>query len=347
MKSGFKKKLAVLLSCALVLGMGLEASAAGTRVEDDGTMVGLVNGFRAAGADCDQVGFIGPSQALTVDSYLTELAMQRAEEIAVSFSHTRPDGSTVTSAGLCEGENIAYGTGLGANGAYQLWREDGLPYDQQGHRRNMLEPGYVAIGIGHVQYNGNDYWVQEFGRTVRGGTPAPVDPAPEEPAGPQYSFTGGAGSSWTSGSTDPLVITCDGDFSKFVSVSIDGVTVDSGNYDAWAGSTVVSLKPAFLETLGGGTHTYRVDFTDGAAETTFTVDTAASVQPDSSNSSNSTNSTNSTNGTNGTNSVNKSPRTGETAPASTTSNSTIIFSIVLLIALSGVAAAGLKIRKRA
>ena len=80
MKSGFKKRLAALLSCALVLGMGMETSAAGTRVSDDGTMVSLVNGFRATGADCDQVGFMGPSQALAVDSYLTELAMQRAEE---------------------------------------------------------------------------------------------------------------------------------------------------------------------------------------------------------------------------------------------------------------------------
>ncbi len=342
MKSGFKKRLAALLSCALVLGMGMETSAAGTRVSDDGTMVSLVNGFRATGADCDQVGFMGPSQALAVDSYLTELAMQRAEEIAVNFSHTRPDGSMVTTAGLCEGENIAMGTGLGANGAFQLWREDNKSYDGQGHRRNMLEPGYVAIGIGHVQYNGEDYWVQEFGRTVRGGTPAPVEPAPEqptpedptqpapeEPAGPQYSFTGGAGAAWTPGSSDPLVITCDGDFSKFAGITIDGAAVDPSNYDAWSGSTVVSLKPEFLQSLSVGTHIYRVNYTDGAAETSFTIENASAAQPGS------------------TNSGNKSPRTGESTPVSTTSNSTVILSIVMLIALSGAAVTGMKLRKRA
>nr|WP_302142282.1 hypothetical protein [uncultured Schaedlerella sp.] len=206
----------------------------------------------------------------------------------------------------------------------------------------MLEPGYVAIGIGHVQYNGEDYWVQEFGRTVRGGTPAPVEPAPEqptpedptqpapeEPAGPQYSFTGGAGAAWTPGSSDPLVITCDGDFSKFAGITIDGAAVDPSNYDAWSGSTVVSLKPEFLQSLSVGTHIYRVNYTDGAAETSFTIENASAAQPGS------------------TNSGNKSPRTGESTPVSTTSNSTVILSIVMLIALSGAAVTGMKLRKRA
>lgn len=53
MKLGFKKGLAAVLTCALVLGMGMETSAAGTRVADDGTLVSLVNQFRATGADCD------------------------------------------------------------------------------------------------------------------------------------------------------------------------------------------------------------------------------------------------------------------------------------------------------
>lgn len=341
MKLGFKKGLAAVLTCALVLGMGMETSAAGTRVADDGTMVSLVNQFRATGADCDQVGFMGPSGALTVDSYLTELAMQRAEEIAVSFSHTRPDGTMVTTSGLSEGENIAMGTSMGASGAFQIWKEDGLPYAQQGHRRNMLDSGYVAIGIGHVRYNGADYWVQEFGRSIRGGQPEqPSQPEqPEQPSAPQYSFTAGAGSTWVPGSSDPLVITCDGDFSKFTGITISGVDIDPSWYDAWSGSTVISLKPEFLNSLSLGMYTLRVNYTDGAAETNFTINTDAPVQDDTTTGTNGNN-------TNATNSTNKSPQTGEhMTKTQSMPGMTVVVSLLVLLAAASIVT-GMKLRKR-
>ena len=44
---------------------------------------------------------------------------------------------------------------------------------------------------------------------------------------------------------------------------------------------MVTLKAAYLSTLALGGHILRIDFTDGYAETTFTVRTAATpVEPD-------------------------------------------------------------------
>lgn len=108
---------------------------------------------------------------LTYDYELEKVAMQRAAEIAVSFSHTRPNGEICFTAypsaysNTNRGENIAYGY-TSANSVYMGWREDNDDYDGQGHRRNMLSSGYNSIGIGHVVYKGAHYWVQEFSSKV-------------------------------------------------------------------------------------------------------------------------------------------------------------------------------------
>lgn len=107
-------------------------------------------------------------QPLKYDAELEKIAMQRAAECALKFSHTRPDGTKCFSAfaGYSYwplGENIAVGTSLStAESAFVLWREDDRSYSGQGHRRNMLGE-FTTIGIGHVVYNGVHYWAQAFG----------------------------------------------------------------------------------------------------------------------------------------------------------------------------------------
>ena len=109
---------------------------------------------------------------LNYDYGLEEIAMQRAAEIAVSFSHTRPDGSSCFTAKsksghTSYGENIAYGYSS-ASSVFVAWREDNDKYSGQGHRRNMLNEGFTQVGIGHAVVNGKHYWVQEFGYSSTG-----------------------------------------------------------------------------------------------------------------------------------------------------------------------------------
>ena len=97
---------------------------------------------------------------------LEEIAMQRAAEIALSFSHTRPDNTRCFTALASDGtrsygENIAAGTTT-ANAAFTLWREDDKKYSGQGHRRNMLKTDFQAVGVGHAVVGGVHFWVQEF-----------------------------------------------------------------------------------------------------------------------------------------------------------------------------------------
>lgn len=106
-------------------------------------------------------------QALTYDYALEQTAMLRAAEIAVSFSHDRPNGTECFDAFpsfplYAIGENIAAGQTT-AKGAFTSWREDDYGYGGQGHRRNMLNGAFASVGIGHVTLNGIHYWVQNFG----------------------------------------------------------------------------------------------------------------------------------------------------------------------------------------
>ena len=116
---------------------------------------------------------------LKYDADLEAMAMQRVAEIGLLFSHTRPDGtacSTALPSGFTDqGENIAVGYNS-ATAAMQGWKETDEPYSGQGHRRNMLDPDYNAVGVAHAVVGGTHYWVQEFGKKT---TPNETLPDPE------------------------------------------------------------------------------------------------------------------------------------------------------------------------
>ncbi len=94
---------------------------------------------------------------------------------------------------------------------------------------------------------------------------------PQTPETPEYRIMEGAGQSWTKGSTDGLVIRGDGDYAKFTGVTVDGVLLDIGNYEASSGSTVITLKAEYLNALSPGEHTIAILWTDGSAETTVSI----------------------------------------------------------------------------
>lgn len=95
---------------------------------------------------------------LRVDTELMQAARVRAEEIARSFSHTRPDGSswrTVSDAAY--GENIARGQKT-ADKVMAAWMSS------DGHRQNILREGYQSIGVCCYRSGSVYYWVQLFGK---------------------------------------------------------------------------------------------------------------------------------------------------------------------------------------
>ncbi len=100
-------------------------------------------------------------------------------------------------------------------------------------------------------------------------------PAPDPTPAPQYSILEGANSTWTQGIDGSLAIRGDGEVAKFLDVKVDGVIVDKANYTVIAGSTIVTFKPDYMQTLTVGSHTFEMIWSDGAAETNFTVNRKA------------------------------------------------------------------------
>lgn len=101
--------------------------------------------------------------ALTIDTKVTAAANVRAREIKQSFAHTRPDGTSFSTAlkeqGVTyrgSGENIAWGQ-KSPEEVMNAWM------GSDGHRANILNENYKNIGVGYYQdANGVKYWVQLF-----------------------------------------------------------------------------------------------------------------------------------------------------------------------------------------
>ena len=121
-----------------------------------------------------------------------------------------------------------------------------------------------------------DHTYQNGKCTVCGAAaPAPVEPTPggsgiiitPEATGP--AFLSGANQTVAVGGS--AVFRIDYSYATFRSVAVDGVTLTPANYTTWEGSTCVKLTPAYVKTLGIGTHTLSVYFDGATATTTFTV----------------------------------------------------------------------------
>ena len=145
-------------------------------------MLDMINEFRTGNDawywDEDNETQIKPTLTSFVYDYtLEQVAMQRAAEIVVNYSHTRPDGTRCFTAlndfgytyWMSIGENIAIGY-QSAEDVFNAWQETNENYNGQGHRRNMLNSSFNRIGIGHASYNGVECWVQEFAQASRGNT---------------------------------------------------------------------------------------------------------------------------------------------------------------------------------
>ena len=91
------------------------------------------------------------------------------------------------------------------------------------------------------------------------------------PGSVDYEILEGANTSWEQNSDGSLSIRGSGAISKFVGVKVDGNLVDVKNYTVKEGSTIVTLKADYLNTLSVGNHTFEIIWTDGTASTRFTV----------------------------------------------------------------------------
>lgn len=86
-----------------------------------------------------------------------------------------------------------------------------------------------------------------------------------------YRIVEGDGSKWEKGTDTGLSFTANGAYAKFTGIEVDGRAVNQADYTVASGSTKITLKPEYLETLSVGKHSLTVQYTDGEVSCGFEV----------------------------------------------------------------------------
>ena len=182
---------------------------------------------------------------------------------------TQPDNATVKAGETATFTIAASGTDL--TYLWQIDRNDGNGWvNIDGATATSYTTSTVDISCNGFKYQcvvsnsaGTDTSNTAVLTVTENTTPAPgsVD----------YEILDGANTSWEQNSDGSLSIRGSGAISKFVGVKVDGNLVDVKNYTVKEGSTIVTLKADYLNTLSVGNHTFEIIWTDGTASTRFTV----------------------------------------------------------------------------
>ena len=138
----------------------------------------------------------------------------------------------------------------------------------------VTDNGTIDLSDAKIVNASGDDVTANYNITYVSGTLVIVETAPIE-----YEITDGANSEWTVNSDGNITITGNGDYAKFVGVKVDGAFIDEANYTVKSGSTIITLKNSYLNTLSEGTHTFEIVWTDGTAGTSFTVEAAVDDDP--------------------------------------------------------------------
>ena len=133
----------------------------------------------------------------------------------------------------------------------------------------VLTPVWKDCGDGSHTDSDHDFVCDDCGKKL----PAPVS----------YLILEGANSTWRKGSLTGLSFRSSADVAKFDGVTVDGTAIDAGCYSAELGSTGITLRAEYLETLPAGSHTLVIKAIDGTADTSFTVLEAETAEPGGSN----------------------------------------------------------------
>ena len=142
---------------------------------------------------------------------------------------------------------------------------------EDGKHRGQCICGAYGAAEGHTYQNGSCTACGAADPTYA----APTEPTPSgsgiiiTPEAADPAFLSGANQTVALGSAAAFRI--DYNYAAFRSVAVDGFILDPTSYTTWEGSTWVKLTPAYVKTLGIGTHTLSVYFDGAAAATTFTV----------------------------------------------------------------------------
>ncbi|MGM9878204.1 MAG: InlB B-repeat-containing protein [Bacilli bacterium] len=86
-----------------------------------------------------------------------------------------------------------------------------------------------------------------------------------------YEILNGNNQSYIIDSNSNFIIKSSGNLEKLINITMDGIIIEESNYDVTSGSTILTLKPSYLNQLPLGNHEIEFVYSDGSANTKITI----------------------------------------------------------------------------
>ncbi len=158
----------------------------------------------------------------------------------------------------------------GANGAYAISNVRA----GTGYTINATMADYLPYTTGIFAVSGDI--IQDI-MLAKEATPPVITGGSSAMAGVSYTGDTFPGT-WERLPNGRLRLTVQADCAKFTSVVVDGVQLKADvDYELSCGSTILTFTPAYLASLKDGTHSIRVQFTDGRYTGSFTTPLSTAV----------------------------------------------------------------------
>ncbi|MBQ6482439.1 MAG: Ig-like domain repeat protein [Anaerolineaceae bacterium] len=154
---------------------------------------------------------------------------------------------------------------------------DGSTVDKVENVTNGSSPVNVPTGmIASSGFTGGSWNIEPVSATITGDITFTFTFTPATGKTTYYTYSG-SGQNYVKDSGEDKQFSVkrsvddDKTFSLFTGIQVDGKNVDKSQYNAQAGSVIITLKSSYLNTLSVGDHLMTVLFTDGKNDIPFTV----------------------------------------------------------------------------
>ena len=154
-------------------------------------------------------------------------------------------------------------------------------------------------------------------------------------------------SSYTLESGTDITVKCNGTFTNFKELQLDGTKIDSSNYTVVSGSTVATLKASYLDTLSEGNHTLTFVYNDGrTADATLKIAKATTTNNEENNNNTETNTNEGTTNNDTTTTTEQGTTSNKTSSSPKTGDSIMLWISLLLVSVLGTVGTVKFIKKR-
>lgn len=254
---------------------------------NDSMLVVYSGGFLDGNPASDGLMYIVPAFNLDLESVIFASAANAASPLYSGYNaNSSMTENTYTLRYLSSGKESAVISADGtevtvtnANGKYLMIQNNAGVYVYAIYSDAKTVNASEITEMALDNFNNCKVWLESTDEdritTAKMATPAAEISTEPIPSTPTYTIISEAGEAHELSADGTLTITCDGALDKLTEIYVDDKLVDAANYTLKSGSTILTFKAEYLNTLSVGTHKVKFQYNDGSVETTISIKQAS------------------------------------------------------------------------